>query len=381
MDTSYPLSRYFQASYEASRSALLLGLARISRRHTVVVDSRSVSALTDEHGPNGETLALDFCIIGARQPQHVLMVSCGTHGLEGYVGSAVQHYLLDQVLPTLGLPTNTAIVLLHAINPYGFAWGRRVNEHNVDLNRNFGAHDNPPPCDPDYEALYALLNPTTWTAESRAQDQAALKAFVDQNGLRRLQTAFSAGQYNYPQGVQFGGQAPQASNVHLRALIAEYFQYARTVLWLDFHTGLGEFAACELITGAPKESDEYRFANQVWREGVKSAQSGESVSASLNGLLDRGLISSFPPGCQVAFAFPEYGTYPPRRVMDAICADNWLQHHGHARDAADQFTQALRRECKEMFSPDSREWEHRVVAHGAQLVQEALQHLGIKTPV
>jgi Protein of unknown function (DUF2817) len=380
MNTPYPLSRYFQASYEASRSALLLGLARISRRHTVVVDSRSVSALTGEHGPNGETLALDFCMIGARQPKHVLMVSCGTHGLEGYVGSAVQHYLIDQVLPTLRLPADTAIVLLHAINPYGFAWGRRVNEHNVDLNRNFGAHDTPPPCDPDYDALFALLNPTKWTPSSRQRDQAALQAFVDEHGLRRLQTAFSAGQYHYPQGVQFGGQTPQASTVLLRALFTEHFAHARTMLWLDFHTGLGEFAACELITGALKDSAEYRFSNQVWSEGVKSAQSGESVSATLNGLLDRGLIPALPPGCQVAFAFPEYGTYETRRVMDAVCADNWLQHHGLPRDTADAFTQELRRECKEMFSPDSREWEHRVVAHGAHLVQEALHQLGLKTP-
>ncbi len=377
MDTS--LSRYFQASYQASREALLARLKTLSHHHNVLIDSRSVSALTGAYGPNGETLALDFCLIGPRQPQHVLMVSCGTHGLEGYVGSAVQHYMLEQVLPSLNLPANTAIVLLHAINPYGFAWGRRVNEHNVDLNRNFREHFDTSLCDPDYEALIPLLNPTQWTEESRARDKAALQAFVDEHGLRRLQTAFSSGQYKYPKGVQFGGQAPQASNTHMRALIAEHFTRARKVLWLDFHTGLGDFAACELITGALKDSNEYRLANQVWSQGVKSAQSGESISASLNGLLDRGLIHTFPSTCQVAFAFPEYGTYEARRVMDAICADNWLQHHGQPRDSQDPFTQALRRECLEMFSPDSRDWEHRVVAHGAQLVNEAITHLRTNT--
>ena len=29
------------------------------------------------------------------------------------------------------------IVFIHIINPYGMAWNRRVNEYNVDLNRNF----------------------------------------------------------------------------------------------------------------------------------------------------------------------------------------------------------------------------------------------------
>ena len=51
-------------------------------------------------------------------------------------------------------------VLLHALNPYGFAWLRRVNEHNVDLNRNFllpgEAYRGSPA---GYAALDPLLNP------------------------------------------------------------------------------------------------------------------------------------------------------------------------------------------------------------------------------
>ena len=30
-----------------------------------------------------------------------------------------------------------AVLLVHAINPHGFAWSRRVTQENVDLNRNF----------------------------------------------------------------------------------------------------------------------------------------------------------------------------------------------------------------------------------------------------
>ncbi len=36
---------------------------------------------------------------------------------------------------------NTGALLIHALNPYGFAWTRRVTEDNVDLNRNFVDHD------------------------------------------------------------------------------------------------------------------------------------------------------------------------------------------------------------------------------------------------
>lgn len=29
------------------------------------------------------------------------------------------------------------MLFIHAVNPYGFAWRRRVNENNVELNRSF----------------------------------------------------------------------------------------------------------------------------------------------------------------------------------------------------------------------------------------------------
>ena len=48
---------------------------------------------------------------------------------------------------------NLSIVLLHASNPYGFAWGRRVNEDNVDLNRNFVDFDAPLPENPGYNEI------------------------------------------------------------------------------------------------------------------------------------------------------------------------------------------------------------------------------------
>ena len=34
-------------------------------------------------------------------------------------------------------PADVRVVMIHALNPYGMAWVRRVNEDNVDLNRNF----------------------------------------------------------------------------------------------------------------------------------------------------------------------------------------------------------------------------------------------------
>ena len=55
---------------------------------------------------------------------------------------------------------DAAIVLVHVLNPYGMAWLRRFNEHNVDLNRNFLGPDETYEGAPDgYDDLDAFLNP------------------------------------------------------------------------------------------------------------------------------------------------------------------------------------------------------------------------------
>jgi hypothetical protein len=82
----------------------------------------------------------DVIILRGRPDRFLLHIS-GTHGPEGFVGSAIQTAMLtffkahktyenaDEGLPTL--------VFVHALNAYGFKHNRRVNENNVDLNRNF----------------------------------------------------------------------------------------------------------------------------------------------------------------------------------------------------------------------------------------------------
>ena len=93
----------------------------------------------------------------------------GTHGPESYVGSAVQLSILDTFVhlnvtdkDRESIPN---IVFVHALNPYGFATNRRVNEDNIDINRNFLTEVEfkfVKQRDPDYARqveLDAVLNP------------------------------------------------------------------------------------------------------------------------------------------------------------------------------------------------------------------------------
>ncbi len=78
--------------------------------------------------------------------------SSGTHGVEGYLGSAVQlswlHELILQNQKQLTSSTDAArdfsvrrVLLIHAVNPFGMRHHRRTDQSNVDINRNSLATD------------------------------------------------------------------------------------------------------------------------------------------------------------------------------------------------------------------------------------------------
>ena len=108
MTTPMDLADAFQPNYRTSRERLLAGAHALAPRLGTLVDSRAIA----RRGPDGETLALDFTVFGARRPRHALVLSSGTHGVEGYTGSAIQHHVLAHVLPRLRLAPGTAVVLL-----------------------------------------------------------------------------------------------------------------------------------------------------------------------------------------------------------------------------------------------------------------------------
>ena len=106
--------------------------------------------------------------------------------------------------------------------PFGFACLRRVNESNVDLNRNFLRHPDDHVSSPDYDRLYAALNPDTLDDASEQQARAVLRDFVVEHGARRLQEVVSAGQYRHPRGLQFGGHRAEASNRIARQIVRDH---------------------------------------------------------------------------------------------------------------------------------------------------------------
>lgn len=151
----------------------------------------------------------------------LLIVSSACHGVEGFGGSGVQVFALhDTEWRAKARDAGVAVLYIHALNPYGFSHVRRVTQENVDLNRNFHDFSAPLPVNEGYRRVHPLLFPPTWPPD--AANQATIQDFVARNGLAAWQAAITGGQYEYPDGLSYGGNAPTWSNQTVRAILREY---------------------------------------------------------------------------------------------------------------------------------------------------------------
>ena len=146
-------------------------------------------------GPNGERLFLDTARFGPADAPNMLVLISSTHGVEGHCGSGAQ----IAWLATGGaakLPKDTGALVVHAINPYGFAWTRRVTEEGNDLNRNYVDHSKPYPVNEGYLEIADYLIPKDLGEASIKAAEAKLAEYRKKVGDIAYYRAVSAGQYS-----------------------------------------------------------------------------------------------------------------------------------------------------------------------------------------
>ena len=162
-------------------------------------------------------------------------------GRKGFSGSAVQIGWMQGGGPST-LPRNVGVVLVHGLNPYGFAHSTRTTENNVDLNRNFIDRDaGAAPANPHYETLHDELKIRDWTDAENARVDKAMAAFTEKHGRDALFDTLARGQYAHPDGLMFGGADREWSNRTLEAIVQEFLTGAEKVAFIDWHTGIGDY--------------------------------------------------------------------------------------------------------------------------------------------
>ena len=289
----------------------------------------------------------------------MLLHSCGLHGVEGFAGSAVQLAVLERAP---AVPAGCAIVLAHVLNPYGMAWLRRVNENNVDLNRNFLAPGERWEGAPQlYSRLDSLLNPPTPPGNDRFWWRLAAMAL--RHGPRAIKQAIAEGQYEFPRGLFFGGRTLEPGPRRYLDFLRRNLARADYLLAIDMHTGLGPRGGETLVLEAGAATTPVaELARALGRNLVDPAAGGAAYR--IRGGMG-GALSATLPGARTDFLLQEIGTYPAHAVLAALREENRCHHHdgGLAHPA--------KRALLEGFSPSSLKWRRQAVEKGSQLLHAA----------
>jgi len=321
-------------------------------------------------GRDGETLAMDVVREGPRDAASLLLITSGCHGAEGFCGSGVQVALLrDAAWHGVLRDTGVAVVYVHALNPYGFSWLRRVTHEGVDLNRNFHDFSQALPANPGYDELAHALVPATWPAPAEAQ--ASLYRYAATHGERALQALITSGQHTHPQGLFYGGVNPTWSNVTLRHVLQEHGRCCRRLAWIDLHTGLGPSGHGERIFACRDDASALARARAWWGAEVTSIYDGSSTSALLSGLMWTAADQECAHAEYTGIAL-EYGTVPVLEVIDALRGDHWLEIHPEAEATQGA---AIKRRVRDAFYTDTDEWKQRIVEQAFEASRQAVRGL------
>jgi hypothetical protein len=319
-------------------------------------------------GPYGEELALDVAHFGSAAPRRAVVVTSGTHGVEGFFGSAVQATFLEQRMADIELPADGAVLLVHAVNPYGFAHIRRVNEDNVDLNRNFlregEAYSGAPA---GYAALDGMLNPPSPPPRLEAFGLKFARKIV-RHGLPAMKATVAGGQYEFDKGLFFGGRGPSRSKELLGDELRGVLRAAERVLHIDFHTGLGANGRYKLFVDHPTDSAQARALGDEFGAGVE-AWERDRTSFEIRGGLGT-WCKSLLPACDYDVLAAEFGTYNVYRVIRALRAENRAHFFGAPDDAS---TRRAKADLLEVFAPADPAWRHGTVTQGMTLIDAALK--------
>ena len=318
-------------------------------------------------GPSGEALVTDCAWFGPDNAEKVLVILSGTHGVEGFCGAGVQLDWLEEGNAAT-LPAGHAALLIHAINPYGFAWLRRVTEENVDLNRNFVDFATALPENPAYDELADAFVPSDLDGPGFAAAEAKIAVFRAAKGDAAFHAARSAGQYKHPKGMFYGGAGPTWARRTEEAIIADYLLSTRRhVAGIDLHTGLGPFGYGELIVmQGPKSPAGQRLT--AWYDCVSTMGDPNTPASTRLGLGPQRWEELL--GERVTFATLEYGTRPRWTVFSTLRADHWLHAHTNV-DWSAPATKRIKAELKDAFFPDSAAWREMVLFRSRQVLRQA----------
>jgi len=306
---------------------------------------------------------LDYARLGSPEASTVILHIAGTHGVEGYLGAAVQLAALEL---SNKISNDISIIFIFCLNPWGMKNFRRTNEDNIDLNRNFRVDGFKSATQNNlYAHIDGFINPK--------RKPCYLEPFLPQviwqiirRGYSNLKQGIAGGQYEFPEGIYYGGQHISPNIRALTEILNKEIQTNQRVFGIEVHSGLGPFCYDTLfgqMYGSWINTD--KFAERISHE-ISGEDPRESVGFRSEGDVANG-VRSFLGADRTAWILQEFGTYSNIRGLKVLRNEN--MNHFYGSDSLDHWS---KRALMEFFNPRSARWRRYVLGRGLRLLDSVV---------
>lgn len=351
---------YFSSDYQKAREQFI-NRAKENKLYLEEFPNTSISNL--------EKIYTDIAISYSKNPSNKAFVICsGVHGVEGFCGSAIQNYCIDMI-EKLQNGNSCDIILIHALNPYGFLYLRRVNENNIDINRNFIDFNTASRANESYAIYDPLFVPDVWGSSEHETMKHKLNKLIMEKGFHQAQEDITSGQYTHPEGLFYGGVGSTWSRLTLENIASKFLHKYKHIVYLDLHTGLGDFAAVNLIYDVPKHAYGYALALDWFGPMLSSTHNG-GLSSILCGSSGNAIPKN--EGETISLTL-EIGTKPPLEVFYNMLAEHWL--HIKKIPENELIYKTIKSQFKETFCPNDLGWQETSLEKGYQVINRVLDGL------
>jgi hypothetical protein len=351
---------YFKLDYISARQVFRNNANLISSNYS---DSKTFTINVESKVDDDLTVDLLY-IPCQKQMDKLLIISSGVHGVEGFVGNAVQQMFMEKFINE-DLLNNTGLLFVHSVNPYGFKYLRRVSENNVDLNRNSSTDTSLySSVNEGYAKMYSFINPAgkvnTKSCKNKMFNLRAVFKII-RASMPVLRQAVLQGQYQYPEGLYFGGSNFEPQIVALTPIISSICEPYKSVFAIDLHTGYGEKGKLHLFPNTVGDVAKKQLEDIFAGYEIDWSDSDDFYTVTGDFVDFMNILNKDKAFLPMTF---EYGTMNSQTTKGSLKSihimilENQGNHYGYKKE---RDSLKVINDFVEMYNPSSAEWRTKIM--------------------
>lgn len=337
--------------------------------------------------PNADLAISHVTIPAIGKAEKVIALSCGVHGPEAPYGAVGIEVFMRNELKNVDR-TNTTVVFVHGVNPWGWVHNYRAGEDNVDRNRNTRAGEDVP-SSAGFPAVQGTMSARTAPSDTKIGSYLYTVAGLAGSALSTMSIdkttrGLAEGQSIDPRAPLYMGEGELPEIVTIREeVLRPAYRDAKRVFHGDFHTGLGKSGRLYYMGMSNRPDDEKASMASLADSRVIYQPLDEQLYDTSAVDYTKNSKDAAPEGCRVDIATLEVGGFDPDLLPFGLDGDSLLAqlrtaHRLRARGQLHFFPDSVSEEraaeihalYKDLFNPDDEAWRKSAVEDTATLLAD-----------